>query len=247
MSFMDFNGAEPAREVGALIPNGTIAFVVLSIRPGGHGAGNGLNFSADDSSGKASGQLTIHLDGAFGGGVWKGARGTGAVDAVWDRQNFAADAPCGMVIQWNEARYGDTVFGAAALRYAPQGRLAERVDDGVVGRGSLDAVTIPVKGGAWNAKAALGAIGINWRAASGFRANFDAAPLAIDMTLDQRKVPIRIADIAGTLDLRDGWRINGAFKGAGAQLVVQPAADEQQEQQRDRGVEIGVTPAKQCL
>ena len=37
-----------------------------------------------------------------------------------------------MVIQWNEARYGDTVFGAAALRYAPQGRLAERVDEGVV-------------------------------------------------------------------------------------------------------------------
>jgi len=185
----------------------------------------GLNFSADDSSGKASGQLTIHLDGAFGGGVWKGARGTGAIDAVWDRQNFAADAPRGMVIQWNEARYGDTVFGAAALRYAPQGRLAERVDDGVVGRGSLDAVTIPVKGGAWNAKAALGAIGINWRAASGFRANFDAAPLAIDMTLDQRKVPIRIADITGTLDLRDGWRINGAFKGAGAQADEGTVAD----------------------
>ncbi|MDP3494815.1 MAG: hypothetical protein Q8R82_17020, partial [Hyphomonadaceae bacterium] len=186
---------------------------------------NGLNFNVDDLSGKASGQLTVSLDGAFGGGVWKGARGTGAVDAVWDRTTFAADAPRGMVIQWNEARYGETVFGAAALRYSPQGRLAERVNDGVVGRGSLDAVTIPVKGGAWGAKAVLGAIGINWRAAGGFRANFDAAPLAIDMTLDQRKLPIRIADIAGTLDLRDGWRVDGGFKGGGVQADEGTVAD----------------------
>lgn len=186
---------------------------------------NGLDFAMDDTSGKATGQLTVNLDGAFGGGVWKGARGTGAVDAVWDRATFAADAPRGMVIQWREARYGDTVFGAAALHYAPQGRLAERVGDGVVGRGSLDAVTIPVNGGAWNAKAALGAIGINWRAAEGFRANFDAAPLAVDMTLDQRKVPIRLADVTGTLDLRDGWRINGGFKGGGAQADEATVAD----------------------
>lgn len=185
----------------------------------------GLDFAVDDLSGKASGQLTVNLDGSFGGGVWKGARGTGAVDAIWDRTTFAADAPRGVVIQWNEARYGETVFGAAALRYTPQGRLAERVDDGVVGRGNLAAVTIPVKGGAWNAKAALGAIGINWRAASGFRANFDAAPLAVDMTLDERKLPIRIADITGTLDLRDGWRINGAFKGGGVQADEGTVAD----------------------
>lgn len=77
-------------------------------------------------------------------------------------------------------------FGAAALHHAPQGRLAERVGDGVVGLGSLDAVTIPVNGGAWNAKAALGAIGINWRAAEGFRANFGRSPLAVDMTLGAR-------------------------------------------------------------
>ena len=185
----------------------------------------GLSFGVDDMSGKASGQLTVSLDGAFGGGVWKGARGTGAVDTVWDGATFAADAPRGMVIQWDQARYGETIFGAAALRYSPQGRLAERVGDGVVGRGNLDAVTIPVNGGAWNAKAALGAIGINWRAAGGFRANFDAAPLAIDMTLDQRKIPIRLADITGTLDLRDGWRINGAFKGGSVQADEGAVAD----------------------
>ncbi len=186
---------------------------------------NGLDFGMDETSGKATGQLIVNLDGAFGGGVWKGARGTGAVSAVWDRTTFSADAPRGMIIQWKEARYGETVFGAAALHYAPQGRLAERIDDGVVGRGSLEAVTIPVNGGAWNAKAALGAIGINWRAAEGFRANFDAAPLAVDMTLDQRKVPIRVADVTGTLDLRDGWRITGGFKGGGAQAEEASVAD----------------------
>jgi translocation and assembly module TamB len=185
----------------------------------------GLDFGLDDMAGKASGQLTVNLNGAFGGGVWKGARGTGAVDAVWDRQTFAADAPRGVVIQWSEARYGETVFGAAALRYSPQGRLAERVGEGVVGRGSLDAVNIPVKGGAWNAKAALGAVGINWRAEGGFRANFNAAPIAVDMTLDQRKVPIRIADVAGELDLRDGWRVKGAFSGGNAQAEEGTVAD----------------------
>jgi len=176
----------------------------------------GLTFHADDSSGKASGQVVVNLDGSLGGGVWKGAKATGEVDAVWDRQTFAADAPRGVIIQWTGAAYGDTKFGAAALRYTPQGRLAERVDDGIIGRGGLQAVSIPVNGGAWSAKAGLGAVGINWRAANGFRANFDMAPSTVDMTLEQRKIPIRIADITGTLDLRDGWSVNGAFKGANA-------------------------------
>ncbi|MEQ1609820.1 MAG: YdbH domain-containing protein, partial [Hyphomonadaceae bacterium] len=185
----------------------------------------GLDFGLDDMAGKASGQLTVNLNGGFGGGVWKGARGSGVVDAVWDRQTFVADAPRGVVIRWSEARYGETVFGAAALRYSPQGRLAERVGDGVVGRGSLDAVSIPVKGGAWNAKAALGPVGINWRAQGGLRVNFDAAPIAVDMTLDQRKVPIRIADVTGELDLRDGWRVNGAFNGGNARAEEGTVAD----------------------
>ncbi len=176
----------------------------------------GLSFSADESSGKAHGELTVDLNGSLGGGVWKGAKATGEVDAVWDRQTFAADAPRGMVIQWNEAVYGDTKFGGAALRYTPQGRLAERVDDGIIGRGGLQAISIPVNGGAWNAKANLGAVGINWRAANGFRANFDMAPTTVDMAIEDRKVPIRIEDMTGTLDLRDGWNVTGAFKGANA-------------------------------
>jgi hypothetical protein len=45
-------------------------------------------------------------------------------------------------------------------------------------------VTIPVNGGV-NAKAALGAIGINWRVAGGFRANLTQRLLSIDA--DQRK------------------------------------------------------------
>lgn len=185
----------------------------------------GLTFHADDNSGKAHGQLTVNLDGSLGGGVWKGAKATGEVDAVWDRQTFAADAPNGMVIQWAQAAYGDTQFGGAALRYTPQGRLAERVDDGIIGRGGLQAINVPVNGGAWNAKVALGAVGINWRAANGFRANFDMAPSAVDMTLEQRKVPIRVGDITGTLDLRDGWNVTGAFKDANAKADEATVAD----------------------
>jgi len=185
----------------------------------------GLKFGFDGPAGTASGQLTVALNGAFAGGAWKGVRGTGAVDAVWDRTTFAADAPRGVTIKWDEARYGETVFGAAALQYMPVGRLAEQVDDGLVGRGSLAAVNIPVNGGAWTAKAALGQVGINWRAAEGFRANFDMAPTKVDMTLDQRKAPIRIEDIAGTLDLRSGWRVNGTFKGGGAQVDEGTIAD----------------------
>lgn len=185
----------------------------------------GLSFSSDEASGKAHGQLTVHLDGSLGGGVWKGAKATGEVDAIWDRQTFTADAPNGMIIQWGGASYGDTKFGGAALRYAPQGRLAERVDDGIVGRGSLQAISIPVNGGAWNAQASLGAVGINWRAANGFRANFDMAPSSVDMAIEGRKVPIRVGDIAGTLDLRDGWNVTGAFKDANANADEATVAD----------------------
>lgn len=184
-----------------------------------------LSFSADESAGKASGELTVNLNGSLGGGVWKGAKATGDVDAIWDRQTFAADAPRGLIIQWTEAAYGDTKFGGAALRYTPQGRLAERVGDGIVGRGGLPAISVPVKGGAWSAKANLGAVGINWRAANGFRANFDMAPSTVDMTLEDRKIPIRIADIKGTLDLRDGWNVTGAFKDANAKADEATVAD----------------------
>lgn len=184
-----------------------------------------LNFGLEGEAGKASGQLAVKLNGGFAGGVWKGVRGTGAVDAVWDRSMFAADAPRGVVIQWDEARYGETVFGAAALKYSPVGRLAEQAEDGLVGRGSLAAVKIPVDGGAWNANTALGEVGINWRAANGFRANFDMAPSTVDMTLDERRIPIRVGDIAGTLDLRSGWRVNGAFTGGSAQADEGTVAD----------------------
>lgn len=185
----------------------------------------GLSFNAEESAGKARGQLTVNLNGTLGGGVWKGARATGEVDAIWDHQTFAAHAPRGLVIQWTEAAYGDTKFGGAALRYTPQGRLAERVDDGIVGRGGLQAVSIPVNSGAWSAKAGLGAVGINWRASNGFRANFDMAPSTVDLTLEQRKIPIRIADISGTLDLRDGWDVKGAFKDANAKADEATIAD----------------------
>ncbi len=185
----------------------------------------GLDFGLDGTAGKASGRLNVTIDGAFGGGIWKGARGTGEVSAVWDRAIFAADAPKGVVIQWDQASYGDTVLGKTAFHYTPAGRLAERVGEGVIGRGGLDAVIVPVNGGAWTAKAGLGRIGVNWRAANGFRANFDMEPVSVDMTLDQRQVPIRIQDIQGTLDLRSGWRVTGDFSGGSARAEEGTVAD----------------------
>ena len=185
----------------------------------------GLAFDADGAAGHATGELTVNLDGALGGGVWKGARGVGKVSAVWDGQSFSADAPEGVVIQWREAHYGETVFGAAALRYTPSGRLAERSGDGLVGRGALGGVVVPVRGGAWSARASLGATGVNWRAAGGFRANFDMAPSSVDLALDQRKIPIAIPDLKGELDLRDGWRVTGGFSGGRARADEAMLAD----------------------
>ncbi|MFT3724127.1 MAG: YdbH domain-containing protein [Hyphomonadaceae bacterium] len=186
---------------------------------------SGGEFDLDGNAGKATGQLAVNLDGSLGGGIWKGARGAGRVDAVWDDKSFAADAPQGAVIQWREARYGDTVFGAAALRYTPLGRLAENQGEGLVGRGTLASVSVPVNGGGWTAKTVLGATGINWRASDGFRANFNMAPSTVDMSLDQRKIPIRIADISGELDLRNGWRVTGGFSGGSAQADEATLAD----------------------
>ncbi len=185
----------------------------------------GLEFQQDGVAGKAAGQLTVRLDGALGGGVWKDARGTGKVSAVWDAQTFAADAPRGAVIEWDQARYGETTFGKGALHYTAQGRLAERQGDGLIGKGTLAAISLPVTGENFSAKTVLGETGINWRAASGFRANFNSAPSTVEMTLDKRVVPIRIADINGTLDLRDGWRVNGGFSGGEVKAEEATVAD----------------------
>lgn len=185
----------------------------------------GLEFDLDGVAGKAAGELAVNLEGALGGGVWKGARGAGKISAVWDKETFAADAPQGAVIQWKEARYGDTVFGAGALRYTPIGRLAELSGDGLIGRGTLQSVAVPVNGGGWSAKVVLGQTGINWRGSGGFRANFNMAPSTVDMTLEKRLVPIRVADLQGELDLRNGWRVTGAFSGGSAKAEEAQIAD----------------------
>ncbi len=185
----------------------------------------GLELDVDKSSGRATGQLTVSLDGALGGGLWKGARGAGRVSASWDRETFSADAPQGVGIQWKEARYGETVFGAAALHYTALGRLAELSGDGLVGRGTLAGVIIPVKGGGWSAKTSLGATGINWRAVAGFRASFNMAPSSLDIALDQRRIPISIPDLKGELDLRNGWRVTGRFSRASAKADEVTLAD----------------------
>ncbi|HEY7797447.1 MAG TPA: YdbH domain-containing protein [Hyphomonadaceae bacterium] len=173
----------------------------------------GLEFATTAAGGSASGQFTVRLDGALGGGVWKAARGTGAISSAWTPDTFYADAPRGLVIQWDEGRYGDTVFSAGALHYTPRGRLAELSNGAVVGQGALAEVKMPVKGAAFSGDLVLGATAVNWRAEGGLRAGFDAAPSTLALKMDARSMPVRIADISGTVDLRHGWRITGGFSG----------------------------------
>ena len=173
----------------------------------------GLDLSSDAKAGAAAGQLSIRLDGALAGGVWKGVRASGSVVSRWDFGDFTADAPNGAVIEWQSAAYGDTKFGAAALRYTPIGRLVERSGDDLVGRGKLAAVRMPVTGAGYAADIALGPAAIGWRTAGGFRANFDMEPLTVGLKLDESQVPIRFEDIKGALDLTRGWKVAGGFDG----------------------------------
>ena len=173
----------------------------------------GLEFATTAAGGAASGQFTVRLDGALAGGVWKAARGTGAISSAWTPDTFYADAARGLVIQWEEGRYGETVFGAGALHYTPRGRLAELQNAVVVGQGRLAEVKMPVKGSAFSGDLALGETAVNWRAQGGLRVGFDAAPSTIGLKLGERATPVRVADISGTMDLRSGWRLTGGFSG----------------------------------
>jgi translocation and assembly module TamB len=174
---------------------------------------SGLDVSADASAGAAAGRLAVRLDGDLAGGQWKGARATAEIVSRWDPGDFTADAPKGAVIEWERATYGETNFGAAALRYTTIGRLAERTGNDLIGQGKLAAVTIPVSGEGYTATAALGATAIGWRTAGGFRANFDMDPTSVGLKLDVRAIPIRFEDIKGQLDLTRGWKVDGGFTG----------------------------------
>lgn len=59
MSMFDFNGADPQRGGGSLIPDNTVALVVATLRPGGHGPGNWLKNSGDGSCLMADFEFTI--------------------------------------------------------------------------------------------------------------------------------------------------------------------------------------------
>ena len=173
----------------------------------------GLKFASEGVTGSAAGAVVVTLDGALAGGLWKGARATARVDATWTGDSFVARAPGGATIQWSEARYGDTTLGAAAIRYTPQGVLAQNSRDGLIGRGAFGKVSVPVKAEGFAATTVIGAIGVNWRAASGFRANFDMEPSEVDLKLEQQELTVAIDDIQGEVDLRSGWKIVGALNG----------------------------------
>jgi len=181
---------------------------------------NDLDLAMQGASGAAVGRLSIRLDGAFGGGMWTAARGTAQVGARWDRESFIADAPQGAALQWIRAAYGATEFGAAVLRYTPVGPLAQRSGDGLVGRGRLEALSLPVEGDGFGVQLDLGAADIGWRTQGGFRANFDMAPTTADLRLDARDrvIPVSIPDLVGVLDLSRGWKIDGRVSGVSAEV-----------------------------
>ncbi len=176
----------------------------------------GLDLAIKDASGAAAGKLGVRLDGGLAGGAWTKARATGEVSAKWDRETFIAEAPQGAVIQWDRASYGGAQFGAAALRYTPIGRLAERSGNDIIGQGRLAAIDIPVTGEDFSARVRLGATALGWRSEGGFKANFDMEPASVDLDLGERKLPIRIGDITGVLDLSRGWKVTGGFADATA-------------------------------
>lgn len=184
-----------------------------------------LNLSIDGPTGAAAGSLLVQLDGGMAGGLWKAARAEAQVNAKWDGNTFVADAPRGALLQWNEARFGGSVFGASALRYTAIGHIAERSGDGFIGKGQLAPVHVPMKGEGYAAAVQLGAIGVNWRVQRAVRANFNMSPAKVDLTLDQRKIPIRVGDVTGQIDLASGWKVAGAFKDASAETEEGHVAD----------------------
>lgn len=186
---------------------------------------SGLQFDTTDAGGSAGGQFTVRLDGAMAGGVWKAVRSTGEIKSAWTHDSFYADAPKGLVVQWDEARYGDNVFGAGALHYAPKGRLAERQGDAVAGQGTFAEVRMPLKGRAYSGDVVLGAMAVNWRAEGAVRAGFNTAPSRIDMKFAEHVVPIAIRNISGTMDLGSTWHIAGGFSGGSAQTEEASLAD----------------------
>jgi hypothetical protein len=185
----------------------------------------GLAFDTNEAGGSAAGQFTVRLDGGLAGGVWKAARATGQVKAVWTPDSFIADAERGLVIQWDEGRYGDTVFGAGALHYTPRGRLAELQGEVVAGQGVFAEVRMPVRGASFQGDLTLGQTAVNWQAEGGLRAGFDAAPSTLALKLGERATPVRIGDISGTMDLRRGWRLTGGFSGGEVKADEATVAD----------------------
>lgn len=173
----------------------------------------GFTFNLDRGSGTAKGRLNVGFDGNLAGGIWQGARASLAGSAAWDPNAFVLDAPQGVDIGWEEARFGETRVGAAALRYRPSGRFAATAGNRLVGRGVLASAKAPVAGGGWSARTELGAAGIEWSLRDSFRASLDMAPSRVEILVGQRPLSIRIPDLTGALDLREGWRLKGDFKG----------------------------------
>ena len=175
----------------------------------------GLEFDTNAAGGSAAGQFTVRLDGGLAGGVWKAARATGAIRSAWTPRHFYADAPRGLVIQWDEGRYGETVFGAGALHYTPQRTAGRSAGRGRRGSGRVRAGEVSgerrrrssATGGAWARRPSTGAPRAGCARGSMRRRRRSTSSWA------NAQAPMRIEDIAGTIDVRRGWRITGRLSG----------------------------------
>lgn len=179
-------------------------------------AGKAAGQDTGQNTGKAAGEVLLTTSGSLAGGIWTNLKASGAVTATWSPGAFAADAPRGLNVSWDKAAYGDTTFGAAALRYQPKGRLAELRGDAMAGDGTLGALNLPVSGKDYKAHAVLGATAVNWTSAKTVKVAFNTT--APSFTFDDpdapAPVPTSAGSLSGTAELADGWRITGALNGA---------------------------------
>lgn len=172
-----------------------------------------LALNSEGPAGSASGAMAVQLDGAVGGGFWKGVKANSQVSATWTADAVAASAPSGATVSWAEVRYGDTRFGATSVRYVPDGNLAATSGKGLAGRGQFRAFALPIAGDGFAGTANFGAVGIDWRAADGLSADFAMQPNTVELKLGEEALNVAIDSIKGKLGLSDGWSVNGAVAG----------------------------------
>lgn len=175
----------------------------------------GLTVSVDGSAGRAAGEAQLTATGSLAGGVWTGARASGAVSAVWGPDAFVAEAPKGLALSWDKAAYGGVTVGAGALRYTPRGKLAERRGGGIGGEGQIAAVDLSVNGADFDSRVTLGATDVSWTSDKTVKAAFKSTAPRVSLPGPGVSTPAPgdAGSFRGNAEFADGWRVAGALKG----------------------------------